>query len=272
LILLARGHATTLRVALRPPAIAHSATPMAKRKDRAGRPGDAGRRAAAALALRKDEAKQEKLRQDKRSAIAGDETRGVDVGFPPDVLLARKLITQEMRDEGLRFAQLAWWLYGTPAASCDGLYARVAAGGAVDGDLAPLRADEESDEVLERVLRNKRRFERMVAALGGITGKGDIEVRQVGGRSFPYRMMVYAAPRGTLYEAVRNACQYLEPPGLVISLRPSGEARTSDGVPSYDLRQMARLIDGLAKLVELRTAEDKHVRRKHQPPREGAAP
>jgi hypothetical protein len=232
---------------------------MAKRKDKGAR-GAAALQRAQQIAADKLE---ERRRLDKREAIAGGgNLRGVDAAFPPDVLLKRGLITQDMRDEGLRFAQLAWWLYGTPSASCDGLYARVAAGGAVDGDLAPMRADEQSDEVLRRVLRNKRRFERMAMALGGITGKGEIEVRQIGGRAFPYRMMIFAAPKGTLYEAVRNACQYLESPGLMTSLRPNGDAR-GDSVPSYDLRQMARLIDGLAKLVALRTAEDRHVRRKH---------
>ncbi len=236
---------------------------MAKSKQPAGRPGDAARRAAELARRKADEAKQERLRQDKREAVAGANTRGVDMGFPPDVLLARKLITQDMRDEGLRFAQLAWWLYGTPSASCAALYARVAAGGAVDGDLAPMRADDPSEEVLKRILRNKQRFERMVTALGGITGKGDIEVKHIGGRALHYRLIIYAAPKRTLYEAVRNACQYLEPLNLVASIDPRGEGRDPQaGVPSYDLRQMARLIDGLARLVELRTAEDRHVRRR----------
>jgi hypothetical protein len=239
---------------------------MAKRKDK-------GARSAAALQRAQQLASdriEEQRRLDKREAIAGANPRGVDMAFPPDILMKLGWINQDMRDEGLRFAQLAWWLFGTPAASCDGLYARVATGGAVDGDHAPLRADDETDEVLQRILRNKRRFERLAIALGGMI-RGEIEVRRIGGRALPYRMPLFAAPKRTMYEAVRNACQYLEPPGIVTSMKPNRDAR-GESVPSYDLRQMARLIDGLGKLVDLRNAEDRHVRRKHQPRPETAPP
>lgn len=49
--------------------------------------------------------------------------------FPLDVLAQRGIITADMRDEGWRFAQLAWSLFGRPGGSCQGIYERMVSGG-----------------------------------------------------------------------------------------------------------------------------------------------
>jgi hypothetical protein len=72
----------------------------------------------------------------------------------------------------------------------------------------------------------------------------------------PFRLTIFAASAGTMYAAVRSACQYLEMPPLNVTPGASSSAA---------LKQLARLIDGLGKPLELCTAEDRHLRRKHAP-------
>lgn len=192
--------------------------------------------------------------QQKRQRLAGDRRVGLD--FPLDILLARRLITPEMRDEGLRFAMLAWWLYGAPTASCSALYERMVAEGYGAGDFTPRAAGaaDPTEDELERIRSQKARFGRMVRALGGVR-EGDAEKIVIGGKPLWYR------PRQPLsnpiFEAVRDACQFLERPALVDAMAAS---RESDPVAASHFRTMARLLEGLGRLVELRAAEDRHWR------------
>jgi len=211
-----------------------------------GDPVDRLRKAELEAKRRDEEKKEEQRRLDKRKAIAGDERVGLD--FPLDVLNARGLISDDMKYEGLRFAVLAWWLYGSPP-GCEALYERMVAG---VGEEFGLRVEgETSERQLARILSNKARFERMVAALGGVK-RGEVQVRRVAGRTVLYRMPIFLARKKSVLEAVERATQMLMLPKAVM---PNQEPA--------DYEEMARLLKGLAALVELRKAEDRHWRRKH---------
>lgn len=143
-----------------------------KKLERRGRPREADARSRqttrAGRAGSQDEGTDE-LQQKRAEALGGD-LRGADLEFPADVLVARGLLSRDMRDELLRFAQLAWWLYGFPSASCEALYDRMCAGGSGE-DFAP-RAEGEADDPdeqrrrLDLIRSRKRRFDKMLRTLG----------------------------------------------------------------------------------------------------------
>jgi hypothetical protein len=163
----------------------------------------------------------------KRIAIAGDSRVGVD--FPLDVLQARGYIGAEMRDEGLRFAVLAWSLFGFPMQSCAALYERMVAEGF--GDLALPRAEGEDPDRDDWMRRQRALYDRMARSLGW---------RGVG------------TPSGECYIAVREATQFCQLPRHVddlINRRPSRTEAWSE---------MAALTAGLKALVRLR---ERHQRR-----------
>jgi hypothetical protein len=174
----------------------------------------------------------------KRMAAVGDHATGLD--FPLDVLLTLGLITEEERDQGLRFAQLSWWLYGLPVAGPELLYERVVSG-IVDVDLAPRRdlhitiddPDAAREEALQ-IERNKARYERCMTALRK------------------------AAPRELVLQAVKKATQHLEVPRFVRTIG------TTDctGAHWYEFSRLKR---GLELLVALRDAEDRHWQRRRSP-------
>ncbi len=179
-----------------------------------------------------------------RQQIAGDERVGLD--FPCDILLSHGLITEEMRDEGLRYAMLAWWLYGAPGASCAGLYERMVAEGA-GSDFTPRPEGEDaSDEQLKRIRSQKARFERMVAALIGKP-----------------QGAVFQRIAGTPLEMVRRVCQFGELPEFLAAL--ISKPPRAPNPEAY--RDMTRLAEGLRRLVALRAAEDRyhHKRRAGAP-------
>jgi hypothetical protein len=166
----------------------------------------------------------------------GDDKTGLD--FPLDVLKVLGLISEDERDEGLRFAQLAWWLYGVPAAGSEALYERIVSG-VVDPDLTPRREAASDDPELqareiERIARNKARFERMMAALRK------------------------AAPKDLVLMAVKKATQLLTMPEF--AKRIGTEECTAE-----HWYEFARLKRGLRLLVGLRDAEDRHWRRRRLP-------
>lgn len=174
----------------------------------------------------------------KRIAATGEGHVGLD--FPLDVLKLLGLITDSERDEGLRFAQLSWWLYGLPFAGPELLYERVVSG-FVDVDLAPRRElhvtlddPDAAREEAERIARNKRRYEKMVDAL-----------RRAG-------------PNDLVLNAVKAATQMLQMPKFALVVG------TPDATPAtwYD---MARLKKGLAVLVRPRDAEDRYLGRGKKP-------
>lgn len=175
--------------------------------------------------------------------------------FPPDVLLAQGLITQDMRDEALRFAMLAWWLYGAPAASCAAIYERMVAEGFGGGDFAP-RAEAETDEQHHaRIRSQKARFGRMLAALGAVA-PGPVESAMVAGKLVFYRARRYAQLKGSIFQAVRQAAQFLELPRLIEKLRDKAP------IAPEDSHQMTLILEGLRRLVGARGAEDRHWRRR----------
>jgi hypothetical protein len=153
------------------------------------------------------------------------------------VLKVLGLITEDERDEGLRFAQLAWWLYGLPVAGPELLYERVVSG-VGDVDLAPRRElhinPELATEELERIARNKARFERMMTALKK------------------------AAPRDLVLAAVQRATQLLKVPEFAKTVG-------TDACTVEHWYDFARLKRGLRLLVGLRDAEDRHWRRRRLP-------
>lgn len=170
----------------------------------------------------------------RRLEFAGDASTGF--GFPLDVLLTLRLISEDERDEGLRFAQLSWWLYGLPVTGPELLYERMVSG-FVDVDLAPRRElhinlddPDHAREELLRIERNKARYERMMAAL-----------RQ-------------AAPRELVLGAVQRATQLLQMPAFVLNV---GREETSP----EEWYEMARLKKGLRILVKQRDSEDRHHQR-----------
>jgi hypothetical protein len=239
---------------------------MGKRHGRVTGSSEAARRAALAMAEKKAEGVEVQRRLDKRKALSGDERIGG--GFPLDVLLSRRLVSQDMRDEGLRFAQLGWWLFGVPEASVEGLYDRMLTGG-VDEDLAPLGSDETDEDVLRRIHSNKHRFERMTRALGGAT-RGEVAPSPaICGRVHLYRLPCFLPRQGTMFQAVRQVCQFAEMPHFVLAVWSGGDA--GDPGPE-DFRYMALLTEGLLRLVKLRAAEDRHWRRKHPSRPNGSGP
>jgi hypothetical protein len=172
----------------------------------------------------------------RRQALCGDAKTGTD--FPLDVMLTLRLISEDERDEGLRFAQLSWWLYGLPFAGPELLYERMVSG-VVDADMAPRRELVMDDPELqvrevERIRRNKQRFERMVEALKR------------------------AAPRELVLAAVKRATQLLLMPRFLITIG-------TESAGTEDWYEMARLKRGLNILATLRDAEDRHWRRRHLP-------
>lgn len=166
----------------------------------------------------------------KRKLLSGSERVGSDV--PIDVLLERRLITEEMRDEGLRFTMLYWWSFGMPNASCAALYQRMLAGG--PGDEFTPRPEGVADDAdaIERIRSQKARFARM---LGRLEARGRLVV-----------------------DALRRIAGHLEYPRFLMKLA-EGDAPTG-----ADHREMARLIEGLDALVQLRNEEDRHWRRRRQ--------
>jgi len=149
------------------------------------------------------------------------------------VLLTLRLVSEDERDQGLRFAQLSWWLYGLPVTGPELLYERMVTG-AVDVDLAPRRElhitmddPDAAREELLRIERNKARYERMVEALRR------------------------AAPRDLVLGAVKRATQLLQMPPFVLTV---GLANTSPEA----WYEMARLKMGLRILVKQRDAEDRY--------------
>ena len=165
-----------------------------------------------------------------RDQLAGRERPGRGMSLdvlnnPLDLLASHGLITEEMWYEGARFAMLAWWLFGTPAASCQGLYERMLAGG-MGEDFSPRPEGAEADEErLARIASQKARFGRMSRALEGK----------------PSRL-----------NTVRRICQFLKRPALINALA-DGAAASPEA-----LRELTYLSEGLARLVELRRAEDRY--------------
>lgn len=189
----------------------------------------------------------------RRLALTGD-ARGVESEFPPEVLLANKLITQEMRDEAVRFAMLAWWLFGTPSASCAGIYDRMVAGGVGD-DYAPRREGELDDRAAARIQAQKARFARMLEVLGAVH-RAPIETSSVGGRTVIYRPRNFTPIRGTVFEAVRNCCQFLELPAIVPKLAAAEPPSVEDWAA------WIKLLDGLRRLVAARGSAERRWRRR----------
>ena len=160
---------------------------------------------------------------------AGNEA-GTGPDFPLDVLVAQGLIGRDMRDEGMRYAMLAWWLYPRPSASCAALYDRMVAEGFGGGDFAPRPGGETDEEQHAHIRGQKARFARMLNALGGA--------------------------RSPLFQAVRGATQFLERPSFLQKLAPDDGAPVPLGAEDY--RQMWVLTEGLRRLVAARGAEDRH--------------
>lgn len=179
---------------------------------------------------------------EQRRAISGDAAIGVD--FPLDVMLGRNLISEDERDEGLRFAMLAWWLYGLPHQGPELLYERIVSG-VVDADLAPARELAVGDDPelrqreIDRIERNKARFERMTRAL---------QSRQ------SFRGFTPLA--GTVHQAVREVAQFLRLP-LAVQKQANGRR-----LVARDYLELARIEHGLAKLVDLRDAENRAFKRR----------
>jgi len=190
----------------------------------------------------------------RRLALTGTAT-GIDMEFPPHVLHAQKLITQEMRDEAERFAMLAWWLYGTPSASCAAIYERMVAGGIGGDDFTPRREGELDERAQARISAQKARFARMLEALGAIRAAA-IETAAVGGTPVIYRPRRFTPIKGTVFEAVRNACQFLEMPAIV----PKLAAAEPPSVEDWDA--FRRLLEGLRRLVAARDAGARYWRRR----------
>lgn len=192
----------------------------------------------------------------KRLAVAGDERTGLD--FPLDVLHVRGLITEDMRDEGLRFAMLAWWLYGVPEASCAAIYERMVAEGA-GGEFGPrMTWDDQDPDRLARVRSQKARYLRMIRSLYAETA-GAIVVTTVAGKAVHHRTRNWTPIRGSIFEAVRDASQFMKLPRFVANLAHNPPKLASG--PDY--REMARLIEGLTRLVKLRAREDAYWTKRH---------
>jgi len=155
----------------------------------------------------------------KRLAVAGDDRIGID--FPLDVLQARGFITSEMRDEGLRFAALAWSIYGFPMQSCQALYERMVADG-IGTEMSALRAEGEDPDRDDWQRRQATLYARMARALGW-RGPG--------------------TPSGECFIAVRDAAQHCRMPRLVADLIEGRPSR----VEAYS--EMAALVAGLKALV-----------------------
>ena len=201
----------------------------------------------------------------RRLALTGNQADAM-IDFPPDVLFAQGMIDQDMRDEALRFAMLAWLLFKSPTASCAAIYERMVAEGFGGGDFAP-RTEGETDELYHaRIRSQKARFHRMLEALGAVT-TGPIEETRIGGRQVIYRAPIWTRIEGTMFEAVRNSTQFLQPPRLVLKLA------ASEAIAPEDWAEMTRLSKGFKRLVAARSAEDRHWRRRraHHETRIGAA-
>ena len=176
----------------------------------------------------------------RRAAVCGDASVGHV--FPLDVMLARNIISEAERDEGMRYFALASWLYGTAAASCEALYERVIASGLMGEDFALTRrheGDVPDPQEGERIGRAKARFERMVNAL-----------------SSSQRFRGYMPIRGTVLEAVRNCAQFLQMPRSVEKIATGRRLLAADYI------ELARLQHGLARLVRLREEEEQAWRQR----------
>jgi hypothetical protein len=165
--------------------------------------------------------------QQKRQYLSGDIM--ISTQFPLDILLSRKLISVEQYQAGQRFAVVAWMRFGVPEASCAALYQRMVADGAWDHGDEFARLDEYTEK---RGAWARRSHEEMI----GVLQPKD-------------------QPRHTL-NAVQNATQMMRLPRFVANFASGDRNRPSD------YREMARLIDGLDRLVDL--LEGKVTRQKAQ--------
>jgi hypothetical protein len=210
------------------------ADPQAKRNQttRKGRAGDNGEPGF----FRQDVNAEQQMR---RLRVAGDTKTSLDV--PLDVLLAKGLVSKEMRDAGMAFALTAWSLFGQPAGSCEALYTR-ALSGQSDGATMRSGAAEESDEEIRRRVDAWRRYREMVSA--------------VVGRPIPEKGPVYLPLSGTAIGAVRAVCQLLEMPRIVFNMA------NREASSRRDFADIARLADGLNRLVELQRKKDAASRRR----------
>lgn len=171
--------------------------------------------------------------RDHRRAAAGDEPPPgagaipASTEFPLDVLAQRGVITAEQREEGQRFASLAWALFGAPGGSCAALYERMVAGGADDGGQKPAgdddaEAEKEAGERRAAQWREYRALERILSRLE--------------------------------FDALRRAAQYLEMP-------QAAREMISGGRPSWGaLTRLADLTNALRALTARRRADGQRGR------------
>jgi len=167
----------------------------------------------------------------RRLALTGADDLGED--FPLDALLRLGFITQAEHDEGMRFAALAWSLYGAPFAGTEKLYERMISG-VVDGEYGPRREAAADDEArateMARMVSNGLRYERMADALKALK------------------------PYGVVFETVRRATQFLVRPKFVLRA-------TIGEMTDEEFSEFTRLRRGLKRLVKETGAEDRHISR-----------
>lgn len=137
--------------------------------------------------------------------------------FPLDVLFARRMISEEERDAGFRFAAISWRLFGSPHKGCDAIYQRMVAGGMDDFGPSPTAAEDEDAQKRRQRLRDAHS-----------------------------RMVRLLQPEGTnrrLLGAVQNVAQHLRMPRYLLNFA-SKRDRVSD------LRELADIIVALGMLAD----------------------
>ncbi len=261
---LARGVPITRRrlTLKRPPeALPPAITPDLPQRPRQRRNGHAERERAA---FRRAEAEVERVEppppgtitaEDRRTAAAG----GAGTDYPADALHKLGYITAEALRECERLTATFWALYGSTPPGVGALWQRVAA--SVDENLLtqPDRATLTPEEHEERILKMKRRLERMLRALGGLRS-GDIVRQRIAGTLRYGHLPRYDTRRGTMMGSIDALAVRLERPALLRKLHPIPGIEEG-GIPTpHDLMEMALIVEGLERLVTLNTAEDRYQR------------
>jgi hypothetical protein len=206
-------------------------TPRPKTPGRKHDP-NAKRRTATTVGARRFKAEPpERVARDR--AALGDGDTGLD--FPPDVLLTKGYITADMRDEALRFASLAWAIYGLPFASQASLYRQVVS---QPGDELEARALSEFDrETLMK--RQRRQLEAMTRVLGRVP---------------------------ECLQAVRAVAQHLQLPRVLLDRAAKRPSQTG----AYS--EIAALTKGLQALVNRRKRIERAAEERHPKPPPPAPP
>jgi|SRR5579859_807161 len=159
------------------------------------------------------------------NAMAFDGTTA-SITFPLTIMRQRGLIDVELHDAGMRFAALAWALFGEPFAGCEALYERMV--GSTD------RTPSAEPDPERRAMR-RRLHENMLAELQ----RRDPVLNQ-------------PIESGRMRHVVTNVCQYAHMPRwLVVMIEGT---RASDGKMRYrlsDAIERGLLIEGLTRLAAM---------------------